>query len=115
MGEIRLKRVESLLREEMSRMISLGRIKDPRIAPLTLITEVNLSKDMKHAKVWVSFHGDPKLLDDGVTALNHAAGFIQSSLAKNISIRMMPRLSFVADHAIERGARISRILREVAH
>lgn len=94
-------------------MLSLGRIKDPRIEPLTIITGVEASKDMKHAKVYVSFHGDARLLDNGVAALNHAAGFIQSTLAKRISIRMMPRLTFVADHSMERGARLTKILRDV--
>lgn len=115
MGEIRLKRVESLLREEIGSLISQGRIKDPRIEPLTIVTDVELSKDMKHAKVFVSFHGDRKLLENGVAALNHGAGFVQAVLARNISIRTMPRLSFVADHSIERGARITKLLREVEH
>jgi ribosome-binding factor A len=115
MGELRLKRIESLLREEMSLMISLGRIKDPRIAPLTVITEVQVSKDMRYAKAFVSFHGDGEILEHSVIALNHAAGFIQSALAKRITIRMMPRITFVADHSIERGVRIAKILRDVVN
>lgn len=96
-------------------MISMGRIKDPRIEPLTIVTGVEVTKDMKYAKVFVSFHGERKLLENGVEALNHAAGFIQSTIAKSITIRTMPRLTFVADHSIERGARITKILRDVGH
>ena len=58
MPEIRLRRIESLLRSEISSMILTGQIKDPRIEPLTTITEVKITKDLGHAKVWVSRFGD---------------------------------------------------------
>jgi len=115
MAEVRLRRIEAALRLEISSMISRGEIKDPRIEPLTTITEVNLSKDMGHAKVWVSRFGSREAVSDGVAALNHAAGYIQGVLAKRISLRVFPHLTFLRDDAMENGFRVTQKLRDLQH
>jgi ribosome-binding factor A len=114
MPELRLRRLESLLREKIGTMISMGEIKDPRVERLTTITEVSLSRDMGHAKVYVSRYGDAETLKDCVDALNHGAGFIQRVLAKQISLRVFPKLTFIVDESIARGFRIAAKLREIA-
>jgi len=113
MAEVRLRRIEAALRTEISSMIARGEIKDPRIEPLTTITEVNLSKDMGHAKVWVSRFGSREAVSGGVAALNHAAGYIQGVLAKRISLRIFPRLTFLRDDAMENGFRVAQKLRDL--
>jgi len=113
MAEIRLRRIEAALRSEISSMIAMGEIKDPRIEPLTTITEVSLAKDMQHAKVWVSRFGSREAVSDTVAGLNHAAGYIQTVLAKRISLRIFPRLTFLRDDAMENGFRIAQKLREL--
>jgi ribosome-binding factor A len=113
MPEIRLRRIESLLRSEISSMIVTGEIKDPRIEPLTTVTEVQISKDMSHAKVWISRFGDRESLSASVLALNHAAGYIQGVLAKRISLRVFPRLHFLRDDAMENGFRVAQKLRDL--
>ena len=115
MPELRLKRLESLIREKIGLMISMGEIKDPRVERLTTITEVSLSKDMGHAKVYVSRYGDVETLKDCVDALNHGAGYIQGVLSKQISIRVFPKLKFIVDESIARGFRITQKLREISH
>jgi ribosome-binding factor A len=96
-------------------MLVTGEIKDPRIEPLTTITEVNLSRDMSHAKVWVSRFGDREAVSGSVLALNHAAGYIQGVLSKRISMRVFPRLTFLRDDAMENGFRVSQKLRDLHH
>ena len=96
-------------------MISTGQIKDPRVEPLTTVTEVKLSRDYGHAKVWVSRFGDREALTGSVTALNHAAGFIQGVLSRRISIRVFPRLTFLRDDSMENGFRIAQKLRDIMH
>jgi ribosome-binding factor A len=113
MQEIRRRRIEGALRTEISSMIATGEIKDPRIEPLTAVTEVSLSKDMGHAKVWVSRFGSREKVSESVAALNHAAGFIQSVLAKRISLRVFPHLTFLRDDAMENGFRVAQKLREL--
>jgi len=94
-------------------MISTGEIKDPRIEALTTVTEVNISRDLSHAKVWVSRFGEREKVDEIVEALNHAAGFIQGVLSKRISLRTFPKLSFHRDDSMENGFRIAKKLREI--
>jgi ribosome-binding factor A len=113
MAEIRLRRIEATLRSEISSMITRGEIRDPRIEALTTITEVNLSKDMGYAKVWVSRFGSRQKVSESVAALNHAAGFIQGVLAKRIPLRIFPRLAFFRDDAMENGFRVAQKLRDL--
>ena len=115
MAEVRLRRLESLLREEICSMIFSGEIKDPRVERLTTVTEVNVSRDLGHAKVWVSRFGDREAVAASVDALNHAAGFIQGVLSKRISVRTFPRLTFFRDDSMENGFRIAKKLREIMH
>jgi len=115
MAEIRLRRIESLLRSEICSMIQMGQIKDPRVEPLTTVTEVKVSRDLGHAKVWVSRAGDRDEVEQSVQALNHAAGYIQGVLSKRISLRIFPRLTFIRDDAMENGFRVAQKLRELQH
>jgi len=96
-------------------MIFKGEIKDPRVEQLTTVTEVNVSRDLGHAKVWVSRYGDREAVSGSVEALNHAAGFIQTVLSKRISLRVFPKLTFLRDDSMENGFRIAKKLRDVMH
>jgi ribosome-binding factor A len=113
MPELRLKRLESLLRDEISSMIIRGEIKDPRLERLTTVTDVSVSRDLGHAKVFVSRFGDRETLVAGVAALNHAAGFIQGVLSRRVSLRTFPKLTFILDDSIARGFRITEKLRDI--
>jgi ribosome-binding factor A len=113
MPETRLRRIESLLRSEIASMIIKGEIKDPRVVPLTTITEVKVAKDLGHAKVWVSRFGDRDEVEQSVQALNHAAGYIQGVLSKRVSLRVFPQLKFIRDDSMENGFRIAKKLREI--
>jgi ribosome-binding factor A len=115
MAELRLKRIESQLRQEIAAMIQRGEIKDPRVESLTIVTAVEVTKDLAHAKVWVSRFGDRARLEAGIEALNHAAGYIQGVLARRIPLRSFPHLHFVLDDSMERGFRISQKLRDIGH
>jgi ribosome-binding factor A len=113
MAELRLKRIESLVQRELAAMIQRGEIKDPRVESLTTITAVEVTKDLAHAKIWVSRHGERGALAASVEALNHASGFIRSALARRVPLRTFPRLHFVLDDSMERGFRIAQKLRDI--
>jgi ribosome-binding factor A len=113
MADVRLRKVESLLKEEISGLISRRVIKDPRLAPMTTITDVEVSRDLHYAKVYVSLYGDTKIRARSVDALNHASGFIHTKLKKNIRLRFIPRLTFFADDSIERGVRLTNKIRDL--
>lgn len=112
MDQIRLKRLDELLREEIALLVSQGEVKDPRVGPFVSITRVEASRDGSHAKVWVSCITDQeKDLDAAVEGLTHAAGYIQSQIARRVRIRLTPILQFVADRGIREGFEMTEKLK----
>lgn len=114
MGDnIRLKRVQALIRDEIGTMIVMGIVKDPRISHMSSVTDVRVSKDINYAKVYISSFEDHASLEKTVAALNHASGFIQQRLAKRMKTRNTPKLSFFMDNSIENGIRMTNLLEEL--
>ncbi|MCX5800428.1 MAG: 30S ribosome-binding factor RbfA [Candidatus Eisenbacteria bacterium] len=107
----RTQRVGDLLRQEISEIIRL-RMKDPRLGFVT-ITFVEVSQDLRHAKVHVTSPGSQEELAHSVELLVGAAGFIRNELFKRVSLRSIPELAFRADSSIEHSVRISQILKEL--
>jgi len=103
MGEFRLDRLGEQIREEISKMILGGRVKDPRVSTFLTIHRVEVSGDLAHAKVYVSSFMTPAETRQGVKGLEHAAGFIQSTIGKKLRIRQFPRLAFIYDESIREG------------
>lgn len=114
MDKQRLKRVGSLLRDELSGLILDG-VKDPRIDKLLSVTDIEVSRDLSLAKVFVSYYGDASKRAEILEALNHAAGFFQKEIAKRVRLRITPHLVFFHDDSIERGFRITETLKKIIH
>ncbi len=99
--------------EEVKKTISevIREMKDPRISPMTALTEVEVTKDLKFAKVKVSvYDDDEKKRASSVEALNHAAGFISHELGARMRIRAVPSIKFSLDNSIAYSVRIAEIL-----
>lgn len=109
-----MKRVENLVREQVSGMIMKGVIKDPRINSLLSITEVHVSKDLAYADLYISGFEGEKKVQQAVDALNHAAGFVQYKLRGKIRLRTTPKLRFKKDNAIEHGFMLTQKLKDLA-
>ena len=113
MDEIRHKKLEEQLLEELASLILSGEIKDPRVGPFVSLTRVEAARDLSAAKVFVSAFGvlaedakagdEAKRVDEAVAGLNRAAGFIQARVGKRIHLRLTPKLTFIADHGIKEG------------
>lgn len=104
MDQIRLRRLEELLREEIALLISKGEVRDPRVGPFVSVTHVEASRDGSNAKVWVSCITEkPGELDAAVEGLSSAAGFIQSQIAQRVRLRLTPVLHFFADNGVREG------------
>lgn len=112
MNEIRLKRVESLIREKVSFLIMMGEVKDPRVDASITITQVKAAKDLVSARIWVSSFGGEEATKRAVKGLTNAAGFIQSRLGKEIHMRHTPRLFFSADNSIRDSLVVNRLIDE---
>ena len=114
MSEFRLVRLGEQLREEISRMIMLQQIKDPRVSTFLNINRVEITQDLAYAKVYVSsFMPEAKTMK-GVKGLESVAGFIQTTLSKKLRLRQFPRLTFIADSSIKEGFDMVRKLDEIA-
>ena len=84
-------------------------VRDPRVGFVTL-TEVDLSPDLKQARVFVSLLGSQADRDAAVEALNHAAAFLRTLLARRARLKYTPALRFVSDDTLERGSRVEQII-----
>ena len=116
MNEIRLKRVESLIREKVSALIMGGEVKDPRVDASVTITRVKAAKDLASARLWVSSFGGDDATKRAVSGLNRAAGFIQGALGRQLKMRNTPKLHFNPDDSIRQGIAVNRLIEEtVAH
>ena len=93
-------------------MAILTEIKDPRVQNVT-VTFVEVSPDMRQAKVHVSVMGDETKQQLSLRGLQNSAGFLQSKVAKRIDTRYTPRLAFVLDLGVKRSIEISQILQSV--
>lgn len=101
-------RMDQILKKEISRILQFE-LKNPKLGFVT-VTDVECTRDMSQAKVYVSFLGRQERNDAGMKVLRSAKGFIRSTLAKNIKARKMPDLIFVQDTSLEQGRKIEGIL-----
>lgn len=101
-------RMDQILKKEISRILQFE-LKNPKLGFVT-VTDVECTRDMSQAKVYVSFLGKQERNDAGMRVLRASKGFIRSTLAKNIKARKMPDLIFVQDTSLEHGHKIDTIL-----
>ncbi|CAN5493419.1 hypothetical protein BH20CHL6_BH20CHL6_02840 [soil metagenome] len=106
----RTARLDELLRQEISGLIS-REIHDPRIGFVT-VTEVEVTRDLSHATVWVSVLGTPEERRDAMRALRGAMPFLRGRLGV-LRLRRIPELHVKHDDAAERGTRVLQILHEL--
>lgn len=103
--------------EEMKKVISnliRNQIKDPRISMLTSVTDVNVTKDLRYAKIYISVLGTDKEKEDTLKGLQSAKGFVRKEIGNNINLRYTPEPMFYLDNSIDNGMYISNLLKEVS-
>ena len=106
----RSRRIAEQIQRELSEIIRLE-LKDPRVGMITL-TDVEVTQDYSHAKVFFTRLGDPAQNTGIQHALEHAAGFLRSELAHRMRLRIVPQLHFEYDVSVERGVRLSHLIDE---
>ena len=111
MSSRRVLKAAEAIREVVS-MAILTEVRDPRVKNVT-VTMVELSGDMKSAKIHVSVMGDAKQEKLSLLGLQNSAGFLQSRIADRIDTRYTPRLSFEIDKGVKTSLEVARILAEV--
>lgn len=107
----RADRLGELIQSEVSDII-LRKIKDPRISLVT-ITGVDVSEDLRMAKIYFSSMGDNKERQKVLDGLKSATGFIKKALGPRLALRYVPDIEFCYDYSFEYGQRIDKLLREI--
>ena len=104
----RAARIADQIQRDLSDLIR-KELKDPRVGLVT-ITAVEVTRDLSHAKVYITSLTGAESTDRSIQALQHAAGFLRTQLSHTLKVRSIPQLHFVYDASVERGARLSQLI-----
>jgi len=108
----RTDRISVEIQKAVSEIIN-NELKDPRIQGLISVTKVDISKDLRYAKIFLSIYGDDEAKKNVLEALNHAEGFIKRELANRVRLKFMPKLNFKLDDSIEYSIHITKLLKDM--
>ena len=108
----RLEQVADLLRAELSDLLR-RELQDPRVGFVT-ITGVEVSPDLRNARVHVSCYGDEQAQQESIRALRHAAGFLRRALNERVRLRTIPQLDFRLDRSMAEAEQVQRALLQLA-
>lgn len=108
----RPEKVEHVIKDELSQILQ-RELRDPRIGFVS-VTDVEVSVDLRHARIFVSVLGDEAAKAASMAGLQSASGYIRRALGARLQLRHTPEITFKLDESIERGSRVMRLLGEVA-
>jgi ribosome-binding factor A len=109
----RVSKVSSLIKREVSQML-LNEIKDDRVgAGMVSVTEVDVSGDLQHAKIFVSIYGTEAARAETMEGLQSSTSFVRRELGHRIRLRRTPEISFYEDRSLERGDRMLHLLNKI--
>jgi len=109
---IRPERVAELMKREIAGILA-HELRDPRVSSMVSVTDVEVTKDLSFARVFVSLLAEGEERERTLVALQRASGFVRHQLAPRLGLREVPDLRFVHDASIERGARVEEILKKI--
>jgi ribosome-binding factor A len=102
-GDLLMELISELLRRE---------IRDPRVGSVT-ITAANVSKDLRHARIYFNLFGGRQDKQEVLAGLQSATGFIRSRVGKQLKLRFVPTLEFFYDESQDEALRIEELLKKV--
>ena len=105
-------RVAEAIREEVAQFLAEG-VKDPRVTGLVTVTGVDVTRDLRHARIFVSILGSDAEKAQTQEGLRSLAGHLRSRLGRSLRLRVAPELEFVLDASIAHAARIETLLAQI--
>lgn len=105
-------RVAEAIREEVAMFLAEG-VKDPRVTGLVTVTGVDVTRDLRHARIFVSIMGTDEEKVATQEGLRSLAGHLRSRVARTLRLRVAPELEFVLDASIAHAARIESLLAQI--
>lgn len=112
MNNKRLGRISEEVRKVVSEIIASG-LKDPRINPMTTVTNVEVTRDLRYARIFVSVLGDDREKNETIKGLENAKGFLRREISSKVDLRYTPEPMFILDESIEKGIYMSKLIEEV--
>ncbi|MCF3575179.1 30S ribosome-binding factor RbfA [Planktothrix agardhii 1812] len=110
----RVSRVAAQIKREVSQILLDG-IKDDRVGiGMVSITDVDVSGDLQHAKIFVSIYGTEEARRETMEGLKSATGYVRSSLGQRVRLRRTPEVVFLEDRSLERGDKMLNLLNELS-
>jgi len=104
----RASRIADQIQRDLSELIRFE-VKDPRVSLVT-VSAVEVTRDLEHAKVYVTSMAPDHDPEHTTAALQHAAGFLRSQLARSLKLRTVAHLQFIYDVSVERGIRLTQLI-----
>jgi ribosome-binding factor A len=109
----RVSRVASMIKREVSQLL-MSEIKDDRVgAGMVSVTDVDVSGDLQHARIFVSIYGTREAKAETMQGLKASTGFVRRELGQRIRLRRTPEVVFLEDTSLERGDRMLNLLRNI--
>lgn len=105
-------RINEEMRRELSDIIQ-NEIRDPRLNAMISVTKVDVTKDLRYAKVYVSIFGSEEEKTNSLNALKSSAGFLRREIGHRVNLRHTPELSIYLDTSIEQGMHIDALLEKI--
>ncbi|GAA0122089.1 MAG: 30S ribosome-binding factor RbfA [Clostridium argentinense] len=112
MAKYRSGRINEEIKRDVSNTIQ-NKIKDPRLTAMISVTDVDVSKDLSYAKIYVSIFGNEKEKKDSYLALKNSAGFIRKEIAKNVKIRHIPEVIIELDETLDKAQHLDSLLEQI--
>jgi ribosome-binding factor A len=110
----RVARVAELIKREVSQLLFSG-IKDERVGlGMVSVTDVDVSGDLQHAKIFVSIYGDESTRAETMAGLKSATGYVRRELGQRVRLRRTPEIVFLEDQSIERGTRVLSLINRLS-
>ena len=111
----RSERLQDQIRSDLSEMLQ-REVVDPRLSTgaLISITDVELTEDLRYARVYVSILGGDEQVREAFAGIRHAAGYLRRGLAQRMTLRFVPELNFELDASVARGARVLELLKQIS-
>lgn len=108
----RIERVNSLLRKVISEVV-MGEMKNPHLPSFISITRVDVTRDLQHAKVYISVIGEPAVKTKALQIMKDSSGFIASMASKKVSLRFFPELIFILDDSVDKQMKIIEMISHI--
>lgn len=112
MAKYRSGRINEEIKKEVSEIIR-NEVRDPRLTAMVSVTRVDVTKDLRYAKVFVSIFGNEEEKKNSLNALKNSSGFIRREVGHRVNLRFTPEITIDLDNTIEHGMHINALIESI--